>query len=166
MVLVGEPAGSGKSTLAKAWCATRARAVHIQLDEIRSLIVAGYADPQVTGDLQGEQFHLSVRACFVLAREYLDSGYDVAIDDVLFPGTAFDTSWRRHLAGIEWRVVIIHPTLEETLARSSNREKKVPERLVREQRQATFGWPERCRINTTGLSVANALALVVAKLGQ
>ena len=132
MVLVGGPAGSGKSTLAKAWCATRARAVHIQLDEIRSLIVAGYADPQVTGDLQSEQFHLSVRACCVLAREYLDSGYDVAIDDVLFPGAAFDTSWRRHLAGIEWRVVIIHPTVEETLARSSNREKKVSERLVRE----------------------------------
>ena len=148
MVLFGGPAGSGKSTLARAWCATRARAVHIQLDEIRSLIVAGYADTQVAGDLQSEQFHLSVRACCVLAREFYDSGYDVAIDDVLFPGAAFDASWRSHLAGIEWRVVIIHPTLEETLARSSTRDKKVPDRLVREQHQATFGWPERATGST------------------
>ena len=47
LVLFGGPAGSGKSTLAKAWCATRERSAHIQLDEIRSLILAGYADPQV-----------------------------------------------------------------------------------------------------------------------
>ncbi|MDE2822778.1 MAG: AAA family ATPase [Chloroflexota bacterium] len=166
VILFGGPAGSGKSTLAKAWCATRERAAHIQLDEVRSLIVAGYADPQLTGDLQGEQFHLSVRACCALAREYLDSGYDVAIDDVLFPGAAFDASWRHHLAGIDWRVVIIHPTLEETLARSSNRDKKVPAHLVREQHQATFGWPERYRIDTTGLSVADSLTLVVAALDQ
>ena len=166
MVLFGGPAGSGKSTLAKAWCATRALAVHLQLDEIRSLIVAGYADPQVTGDLQKEQFHLSVRACCVLAREFFDSGYDVAIDDVLFPGAAFVASWRRHLAGIGWRVVIIQPTLQETLARSSSRDKKVPDRLVREQHEATFGWPERYRVDTTGLSVSEALAEVVAKLGQ
>ncbi len=166
MVLFGGPAGSGKSTLAKAWCATRKRAAHIQLDEVRSLIVSGYADPQLTGDLQGEQFHLSVRACCTLASEFFDAGYDVAIDDVLFPGVAFDTSWRRHLAGIDWRVVIIHPTLEETLARSTGRDKKVPDHIVREQHQATFGWPDRYRIDTTGLSVADSLALVVAALDQ
>ena len=107
-----------------------------------------------------------MRACCVLAREFYDSGYDVAIDDVLFPGAAFDASRRHHLVGIEWRVVIIHPTLEETLARSSTRDKKVPDRLVREQHQATFGWPERYRVDTTGLSVADAPALVVATLGQ
>ena len=166
VILFGGPAGSGKSTLAKAWCATRERAAHIQLDEVRSLIVGGYANPQLTGDLQAEQFHLSVRACCTLAREFFDSGYDVAIDDVLFPGAAFDASWRRHLAGIDWRVVIIHPTLEETLARSSSREKKVPDCLVREQHQATLGWPERYRIDTTGLSVADSLTLVVAALDQ
>ena len=166
MVLFGGPAGSGKTTLAKAWCATRKRAAHIQLDEVRSLIVAGYADPQLTGDLQGEQFHLSVRACCALAREFFDAGYDIAIDDVLFPGATFERSWRQHLAGIEWRVVIIHPTLEETLTRSSSRDKKVPAHLIREQHQATFGWPDRYRIDTTGLSVADSLALVLAKLGQ
>ena len=163
--LVAQP-DQASPHLPKAWCATRERAVHIQLDEVRSLIVSGYADPQLTGDLQGEQFHLSVRACCALAREFFDAGYDIAIDDVLFPGPAFDGSWRRHLAGIDWRVVIIHPILEETLARASSRDKSVPDRLIREQHQATFGWPGRCRIDTAGLSVEDSLALVVAVLDQ
>ena len=166
LVLFGGPAGSGKSTLAEAWCAMRERSAHIQLDEIRSLIVAGYADPQVVSDVQSEQFLLSVRACCALAREFLRSGYDVAIDDVLFPDRSFDTSWRGHLAGIQWRAVIIHPTLEETLARSSSRDKRVADHLVREQHQATFGWPERYRIDTTGISVRDSLTLVEAALNQ
>ena len=83
-----------------------------------------------------------------------------------FQGAAFDNSWRHHLAELEWRVVIIHPTLEETLARSSSRDKEVPNRLVREQHRATYGWPERYRIDTTGLSVEEALRLVDAALGE
>lgn len=41
LLLVGGPAGAGKSTLARAWCAAPARAAHVQLDEVRHLIVAG-----------------------------------------------------------------------------------------------------------------------------
>ena len=103
-----------------------------------------------------------MRACCAFARQFLNSSYDVAIDDVLFPRTAFDTTWRRHLAGFEWRVVIIHPTL----ARSSSRDKTVPDYRVGDQHQATYGWPERYRIDTTGLSVADSLALGDAVLGQ
>ena len=106
------------------------------------------------------QFRLSVRACCALAREFLSSGYDVTIDDVLFPGSAFDTHWGHNLAGLAWRVVIIHPTLEETLARSLRRDKDVSDSLVREQHRATYGWPERHRIDTSGLSVADSLKLV------
>ena len=160
LVLFGGPAGAGKSTLARAWCATRMRSAHIQLDEIRGVIVGGLAEPQSRGNLQSMQFRLSVRACCAVAREFLTSGYDVAIDDVLFPGSAFDASWGRNLAGLAWRVVIIHPTLEETLARASRRDKEVPDSLVREQHRSTYGWPQRYRIDTNGLSVADSLKLV------
>src|SRR5689334_9035453 len=112
LVLFGGPAGAGKSTLARAWCQTRARAVQIELDEIRALIVAGRADPQQPGQLQHEQYTLSVAACISLARPFLDAGYDVAIDDVL-PPDAFERDWRPLLAGLDWRVVIVLPTLEE-----------------------------------------------------
>jgi adenylate kinase family enzyme len=55
MVLFTGPAGAGKSTLARAWCATRPRTVHVELDEVRHLIVSGLADPRVPGPLQAEQ---------------------------------------------------------------------------------------------------------------
>ena len=160
LALFGGPAGSGKSTLAKAWSARRERAAHIQLDEIRSLIVVGLADPQKPGDLQAKQFLLSVGASCALAREFINAGYDVAIDDVLSPGRTFDSSWRRYLRGIDWKVVIIHPTLQETLTRSSNRDKRVPDHLVRQHHGATLGWPDRYRVDTTGLTVDGSLALI------
>ena len=59
MVLFTGPAGAGKSTLTGAWCATRLRAAHIELDKVRHLIVSGLTDPQVPGPLQAEQYGTS-----------------------------------------------------------------------------------------------------------
>jgi ribosomal protein S18 acetylase RimI-like enzyme len=51
MVMFTGPAGAGKTTLARAWCATRQRAVHVELDEVRHLIVSGLEDPQAPSPL-------------------------------------------------------------------------------------------------------------------
>src|SRR6266508_2352305 len=74
LLLLGGPAGAGKSTLARAWSAARCRAAHIELDEVRHLIVAGRADPQQPSSVQSEQYALSVRACVALARTFLEDG--------------------------------------------------------------------------------------------
>ena len=165
LVLFGGPAGAGKSALANAWCNTRERAVHIQLDDIRNLIVAGLADPQEHSSVQAEQFKLSVKACCELARTFINSGYDVAIDDLLLPGRAFELSWARHLQALKYRVVIVQPSLEETLSRASQRDKRVPESLIRQQHAECLGWPANVRIDTTGLSESESLALVGEMLG-
>jgi predicted kinase len=68
VVLLGGPAGAGKSTLARAWCATRAQAAHVELEEIRHLIISGRADPQGPGELQAAQYQLGVEATCALAR--------------------------------------------------------------------------------------------------
>ncbi len=159
LVLFGGPAGAGKSTLARAWCATRLRAVHIELDKVRSLIVSGLADPRLPGQTQAEQFRVSVRASCALAKEFLEADYDVAIDDVLFPDS-FENSWRPNLQGTDWKVVIVQPSLAEALRRGAAREKSVPEHLVRQQYEATLGWPDECRVDTTGLSVGESLAMI------
>ena len=52
--------------------------------------------------------------------------------------------------------------IKETLRRTSNRHKRVPDNLVREHHQATLGWPGRYRVDTTALSVGHALGLIVA----
>src|SRR5262245_28989755 len=85
IVLFGGPAGSGKSTVAHQWCLRRKRAVHIEHDSVLGLIVAGLADHQAVSTEQAQQYIDSVRACCALARSFAESGYDVAVDDVLDP---------------------------------------------------------------------------------
>lgn len=120
IVLFGGPAGAGKSTLASAWCATRPLAAHVELDEIRGSIVSGLADPQQPSRIQEEQDRVSVDATCALARAFAGGGCDVAIDDVLEPA-AFAVHWEPALAGLSWQVVVVLPSLEQTLTRSARR---------------------------------------------
>jgi chloramphenicol 3-O-phosphotransferase len=165
VVLFGGPAGVGKSTLAAGWCATRPGAAHLELDHIRDLIVSGRADPQESGAVQAEQYDLSVAACCALARCFSGAGYDVAIDDVLEPA-AFATYWEPRLAGLDWRLVIVIPSLEVTLQRSARREKRVKEELTREQHRHSLAWPFAHRLDITGLTVAESLQLLKSRLSD
>ncbi len=163
IALFGGPAGAGKSTLARAWCATRPQAAHIELDEIRQLILSGLTDPQESSDLGEEQYRLSVEATCALARTFANGGCDVAIDDVFEP-VAFGRYWMSQLDGLTWKLVIVLPSLAETLARSAQREKRVMERHTRTQHTRCADWDAAKRIDTTGLDVEQSLALVLERL--
>ncbi|HEY7295329.1 MAG TPA: GNAT family N-acetyltransferase [Dehalococcoidia bacterium] len=158
LALFGGAAGSGKSTIAAGWCATRPRALHLQLDGMRESIVCGRADPLVPGELAGEQYVLSARACVAAARPFLAAGYDVAIDDVFEPG-AFTVHWQPLLDGLDWRLLIVHPELELVLQRGAARQKRVPAEIVRVQHAASERWPEPRRLDTTGFDVAESVRL-------
>jgi predicted kinase len=164
VVLFGGPAGAGKSTLARAWCATRSQAAHIQLDEIRNLILSGLADPQEEGELQEAQYRLSVEATCALARAFATCGCDVAIDDVVEPG-AFERYWRPALNDLPWKLIVILPTLETTIARSRQREKRVRKEHIRTQHARCAEWNETVRIDTTDLDPDQSLRLVLNRLG-
>ena len=157
-ILFGGPAGAGKSSLASAWCASRDKAAHIELDAIRQHIVSGLADPQDGGATQSEQYDLSVRACCAAGRVFWQAGYDVAIDDVL-QRDAFVRVWQPALVGLPAKVVILRPTLEETLRRATNRSKRVREDIILTQHAAMEAWPADVCLDTTGLSVEDSLAL-------
>jgi chloramphenicol 3-O-phosphotransferase len=107
-----------------------------------------------------------VKACCKLAREFVAEGFDVAIDDVLYPGTAFDESWRRELDGLDWRMVIVQPSLEETLRRSAAREKHVPPSLTEEQHKAIRDWPDWVRVDTTDQAVDESLSVIERVIAQ
>ncbi len=164
VALFGGPAGAGKSTLARAWCATRPHAAHVELDEIRHLIVSGRADAQQPGDLQAAQYRLSVEATCALARAFASGACDVAVDDVFEPA-AFDRYWRPALDGLAWKLVVVLPSLDETLARSAQRDKRVMEKHTRTQHARCADWDSTVRIDTTGLDVDQSLALVLQRLG-
>lgn len=163
IALFGGPAGAGKSTLARAWCRTRPQAAHIELDEIRHLIISGRADPQEASELQAAQYQLSVEATCALARTFADGGCDVAIDDVFEPD-AFEHHWRPQLDGLPWKLVVVLPSLDETLARSAQREKRVREEHTRTQHARCAEWEESVRIDTTGLDLEQSLALALDRL--
>jgi predicted kinase len=163
VALFGGPAGAGKSTLARAWCATRPQAAHIELDEIRHLIISGRADPQEASDLQAAQYRLSVEATSALARAFANGGCDVAIDDVFEPD-AFERYWRLQLDGLLWKLVVLLPSLDETLARTAQREKRVKEDHIRTQHARCAEWDEAVRIDTTDLDLEQSVALVLDRL--
>ena len=160
LVLIGGPAGAGKSTLAAAWCATRQRAVHIQLDDVRSRIVSGLADPQSTDPRVAEQYSLSVEVCVREAVTFAYASYDVVIDDVLEPD-AFEAHWRPALSGIPYTLLILMPTLDEVLTRSAKREKRVREDIIRSQYEALEAWPRALTMDTSGTTVEEALAFAL-----
>jgi chloramphenicol 3-O-phosphotransferase len=164
-VLFGGPAGAGKSTLARAWCQTRPLATHVELDEIRHLIISGLADPQEFSDLQEEQYRLSVEAACALARIFAVNGYDVAIDDVFEPD-AFTRYWSPQLTNLPWTLVVLLPELEVVLARSAQREKKVIASHTQTQHRRCAEWPSELRIDTTGLSISESLTLVQEHLAS
>ncbi|HZQ38072.1 MAG TPA: GNAT family N-acetyltransferase [Dehalococcoidia bacterium] len=158
LALFGGAAGAGKSTIARGWCATRPRALHLQLDTIWESVVQGRADPLRRSGLASEQYALSARACVAAARPFLAAGYDVAIDDVFVPA-AFTTHWKPLLDGLDWRLLIIHPELEIVLARGAGRQKRVPQAITREQYAACERWPEPRRLDTSGYSVEDSVRL-------
>ena len=120
----------------------RAAGVHVELDEVRHLIVSGLADPQAPGPLQAEQYDTSVAACCALVREFVGNGYDVAVDDAVDP-EGYERHWLPRLGGIECSVVVVRPSLETVLERDASRSKRVRPDLVREQHAAASRWPTR-----------------------
>ena len=166
VVLFGGPAGAGKSTLARLWCSTRERAAHVELDRVRELVVQGLADPQEPGPAQEEQYRTAVAATCALARAFAAEGYDVAVDDVLEP-ERYERDWRPRLAGLDTRLVVLLPDLDTTLARAAARaDKRVREQHVRAQHERSRAWPPEHRLDTTGLTPQESLALVLERLAS
>jgi chloramphenicol 3-O-phosphotransferase len=165
VVLFGGPAGAGKSTLARAWCATRTQAAHIELDEIRSLLTSGRADPQESSDLQATQYGPSVEATCAVARAFAHGGCDVAIGDVLEPD-AFEHYWRPQLDGLRWKLIVVLPSLNETLGRSAGCEKRVRGEHTRAQHGRCSTWNEAVLLDTTNLDIDQSLALVIDRLRE
>ena len=137
--------------------------MHLELDAVRSLIVSGLADAQEAGAVQEEQYLTAVAATLALARAFAASGYDVAVDDVLEP-ERFERDWRPRLDGLDARVVIVFPSLEETLVRSRERAKRVREEHIRAQHARCAGWAAEQLVDTPGLTPAESLPLVLGVL--
>jgi hypothetical protein len=79
----------------------------------------------------------------------------------VFEPDAFEHYWRPRLDGLLWKLVVLLPSLGETLARTAQREKRVKKEHTRTQHARCAEWDEAVRIDTTGLDLEQSLALVL-----
>jgi chloramphenicol 3-O-phosphotransferase len=131
VVVITGSSCAGKTTVARALaellpgpCAI------VELDAVRGQIAAGALSvwsPFPPTDAALDQWATAIEICGDAARRYRARGWSCIIDA---PGIYPDdnpwppfrhSAWRRALDGMRWRLVVLHPTLEEVERRASAR---------------------------------------------
>ena len=105
------------------------------------------------------------KACSVLAKSYFESGFNVAVDHVFYPGE-FENDWKPHLEDCRCAFTIVRPDLRTTLSRGASRGKHVREDIVRDQHERTGAWPREYVVDTSELSIDQGLEKVTSVLAK
>ena len=97
--------------------------LHLAIDDLNDLVVSGRAYPSLEHPPEAaRQFALAHTAAAHHARLYTEAGFEVAIDDVLWPTSIH--ALLADLKGSTVRVVLLAPGLETALARNAARTNK------------------------------------------
>jgi len=129
VIILSGPPGAGKTAVAEALCERYDRMLHVEVDELRHMVKAGYRHPW-TGDAQAhEQLVLAARNASAIARESVAMRYAVVIDDVVPAEMAKVYHEALAGAGVPVHLVTLLPTIEVTLARDASRRFSIPERV-------------------------------------
>lgn len=113
-ILTG-PAASGKNSIAQIYATQfRERCAVIDVDQVRWMLRQPHAAPW--DEPEGlAQHRLGVHHACLLAKSFVDEGYETVILDVLWAD--LPEQYRRELGGYALRIVRLLPTLEESLRR-------------------------------------------------
>jgi chloramphenicol 3-O-phosphotransferase len=86
IVFVTGPPGAGKSTIGRRLAQHLTQSLHIQVDQLREMMVNGYAAPSGGWtDAAQRQFRWARTTAIYMAQLYAAQGVDVIIDDVCVP---------------------------------------------------------------------------------
>jgi len=118
-LLVGGP-GVGKSTTSRALAATFPRSIHVPVDDLRHMVVAGLAlpGPEWAPEL-ARQITLARGAAVRMALDYAEASFAVVLDDFYDPkGLA---EYRELLARPEAQGIVLFPDQAEARRRNAAR---------------------------------------------
>lgn len=118
--LITGPSGVGKSSVAKALAKKFERSVVINVDYIRKMVTGGYIRPWPYNEEVKIQTSLGSQNACILANNFLNSGFNIIIDDVI--GTTLFKQYSDFFSNKFFRVFLLLPTLESLLNRFDQRE--------------------------------------------
>jgi hypothetical protein len=115
------PAGAGKSTVAEKLAKQLGRCVNIDADHIKHMIVSGFYKDDSAGGWGFDQWGLVGDSIGLLARNFLDAGYDVIIN-----GYIDEPAWtnlQRHIT-LTHKVLLL-PRLDTVTDRDAGRREDI-----------------------------------------
>ncbi len=125
ILLVNGPSGAGKTTISKAFLKkAKGTWAYINQDEIRQLIIAGYAsaddyEENYTEETR-QQIKVSVPICADLVKRYYENNINCIVDFFATPET-FKT-WKEYLGDTPYKLVVLMPNQKVNLKRNAERD--------------------------------------------
>ncbi|MEM7126864.1 MAG: AAA family ATPase [Chloroflexota bacterium] len=117
LILTGPPA-AGKSTIGPLVAKQLDRCTVIDTDLVRLMVVQPHIAPWL-GEEGRFQLHLGAKNSCMLARNFAEEGFHVVLLDVLTDESA--RIYRMNLADLTHKIVLLMPSLDESLARNRAR---------------------------------------------
>ena len=129
VIVISGPPGAGKTSVAEAICERFDRMVHVEVDELRHWVKAGYRHPWADDHQAAEQLELAAREAVAVAREAVAMRYSVAITDVALPQQAELYRELLYRLPVPAHIVTLLPSLDVTLQRDAERRMSIPGRV-------------------------------------
>jgi len=117
--LITGPAGAGKSSVANALAEKFKRSVVVNVDFLRHMIIGGKVRPWPWNDEVKSQTSLGAENACILAINFLKSGFNVIIDDVI--GAKLFRQYSEFFSDRSFKIFLLLPTLESLLGRFDRR---------------------------------------------
>ncbi len=174
-ILTGTPA-SGKTSAAKALLNRFSFGVHIPVDDLRGMVVAGLSNPIGSWDAETDrQFRLARDSAARIAQTYAQGGFAVVIDDVIFPD-AIAHHYDVALAEFAVHKVLLRPAVAVAVARNEARQIPVDNKQLEKiiapiydhfatfklDKLAAAGW---CILDTSDYSIEETVAEILDRTG-
>lgn len=136
-ILTG-PCAAGKNTIATLWARSVDKGVHIDVDRLRAMVVQPHKAPW-DGEEGRAQQRLAIENACILAKRFIQEGYNVTITDLLSDSTAH--LYKKMLSEIPFKILLLMPSFDEVKRRDIARGQRLTDEefVMLYKQQGQFG---------------------------